>query len=191
MIARLKDISRSLGGDWQITISTRENPVTMFHRLKDFDVTVEIKKATKPRSMDANRFCWAMCNDISAALRITKEEVYRRAIREVGKYSMMLMLNEAVPPFREIWGQRGIGWFADIVDDSKKNPGCKVIFAYYGTSTYTSDEMSRVLDWLKDEMVQMELPIPMSKEDERRALELWGKSQSSSKAIPGASSVAG
>ena len=191
MIGRLKDISRSLGGEWQITFSTRQNPVTMFHRLKDHDVSVEIKKATQPRSLEANRFCWAMCDDIAKVLRVPKEEIYRRAIREVGKYSMMLMQNEAFPTFREIWSQRGTGWFAEVVDDSRKNPGCKVIFAYYGTSTYTSEEMSRVLDWLKDEMVQMELPIPMSKEEERRALELWGKSQSSSKATQDVSSAVG
>ena len=106
---------------------------------------------------------------------VPKEEVYRRAIREVGKYSMMLMQNDAVPLFQDIWSQRGTGWFAEVVDDSKKNPGCKVIFAYYGTSTYTVEEMRVLLDWLVDQAEQMQIPIPLSKAEQEQMLERWGQ----------------
>ena len=50
-----------------------------------------------------------------------------------------------------------------------------MVFAYYGTSTYTTEEMSRVLDYLKRDMVAMELPIPVSKDEEERMMSAWGK----------------
>lgn len=186
MIGKLKEALPLSGGEWLVSFTTRVNPGQIFDDLKDQEVRIEIKKASGKRSIDASRFCWAMCTDIGNALRppVPKEEVYRRAIREVGKYSMMLMQNDAVPLFQDIWSQRGTGWFAEVIDDSKKNPGCKVIFAYYGTSTYTVDEMSLVLDWLKDNMEQMGLPIPLSKGEEQRMLEQWvrGKAAENGKA---------
>ena len=37
------------------------------------------------------------------------------------------------------------------------------------------EEMKRLLDWLVDEAQQMEIPIPLSKAEEERLLERWGK----------------
>ena len=49
------------------------------------------------------------------------------------------------------------------------------MFSYCGSSTYTVSEMSRLIDYLKDEMEQMGLMIPISKAEEERLLEQWGK----------------
>ena len=177
MIGKLKDLMRTQGGEWVVSYTTTADPRQLFDELKDKEVNVEIKKASKKRSKTANDFCWAMCTDIGNAIRppIPKEEVYRRAIRDVGRYSMMLMEEKAVETFQKIWGGRGIGWFAEVVDDSKKNPGCKIVFAYYGTSTYDVQEMSRVLDYLKQDMDSMGLKIPVSKEEEERMMAAWGR----------------
>ncbi len=177
MIGKLKELFPLLGGEWLITFTTRSDPRKMFEKLRDCEVSVEIKKHNPKRSKTANDFCWAMCTDIGNALRppLPKEMIYRQAIRDVGRYDMLLMKNEAVESFSKAWSDKGIGWFVDVVDDSKKNPGCKVLFVYYGTSTYDSAEMSRVLDYLKQDMENMSLPIPLSREEEERVLNQWRK----------------
>lgn len=179
MIGRLKDLLRTQGGEWLVSFTTREDPRKTFDEFTDKDVNVEIKKASKHRSKTANDFCWAMCTDIGNALRppLPKEEVYRKAIKDVGRFESMHMRAEAVETFRRIWGQRGVGWFTEVVDYSPI-PGCKVVFAYYGSSTYDTVEMSRLIDYLKDDMENMGLKIPMSKEEEERALQAWGKALS-------------
>ena len=176
MIGKLKDLLRLQGGEWLVLFTTRADPRELFDKLKDKEVNVDIKKASKLRSRTANDFCWAMCTDIGNALRppLPKEEVYRKAIGEVGKFETMHMRAEAINTFREIWSQRGIGWFTEVVDYSQI-PGCKVVFAYYGSSTYTTEEMSRLIDYLKQDMENMNLPIPVSKEEEERMLAAWGK----------------
>ena len=171
MTGRLKDITRGLSGEWVISITTQANPVSMFYRLKDFDVDVEIKKATKHRSLDANAFMWSLCTEIAKAIRTTKEEVYKKAIREVGEYEPLPIKAEAVETFMARWAAKGTGWFAEVIDDSKLQ-GYKLVFAYYGSSTYDTASMSRVIDYLMDEMKQMELPIPASKEQEEM-LKAW------------------
>ena len=178
MIGKLRDLLRSPGGEWIVSFTTRADPRALFDTLKDKDVSVEIKKASKRRTKTANDFCWAMCTDIGNALKppIPKEEVYRKAIHEVGKFETMHMRAEAIDTFRAIWSQRGIGWFTEVVDYSQI-PGCKVVFAYYGSSTYDTVEMSRLIDFLKQDMVNMELPIPVGKEEEERLLKEWGLSK--------------
>ena len=174
MIGRLKDMMRGMDGEWIISFVTHENPVTMYYRLKDHDVNLEIKKATKHRSRDANAFCWSLCTDIGNALRppLPKEEVYRQAIREVGEYEPLPIREDAVETFRSRWASKGVGWFADVIDDSKLQ-GYKLVFAYYGSSTYDTSAMSRLIDYLVDEAQQMDIPIPASAEQEEM-LKAWG-----------------
>ena len=44
---------------------------------------IEIKIKRKKRSVDANSYCWVLCDKIAQAVGITKEEVYRKHIHDV------------------------------------------------------------------------------------------------------------
>ena len=167
MTGNLKDMMRGMGGEWIVSFVTRDNPVSMFYRLKDHEVSIEIKRTTKPRSLDANAFCWALCSDIGKAITppVPKEEVYRKAIREVGEYEPLPIKAEAVETFQRRWSSKGTGWFAEVIDDSKL-PGYKLVFAYYGSSTYDTAAMSKLIDYLVDDAQQIGIPIPARKEQE-------------------------
>jgi hypothetical protein len=112
--------------------------------LKDVDLDVTIKKYRKKRSHNANSYLWFLCEEIAKNQGITKEEVYRKQIREVGVYEPLPVREDAIERFDAAWRQKGIGWFTEVVDDSF--PGYKKIFAYYGTSVYNTEEMSRVIN---------------------------------------------
>ena len=58
-----------------------------------------------------------------------------------------------------------------MIDDSKL-PGYKLVFAYYGSSTYTTESMGRLLDYLVQDAMNMGLKIPTSKEQEEM-LNAW------------------
>ena len=171
MIGKLKDITRGMNGEWIVSFSTNDNPVQTFYRFRDHQLEFDIKKVTKPRSKDANAFMWSLCSEIGKAINAPKEEVYRRAIREAGEYEPLPIKEDAVETFVRRWQTKGVGWFAEVIDDSKI-PGYKLVFAYYGSSTYDTAAMSRVISNLVDEMKQMELPIPASKEQEEM-LKSW------------------
>ena len=107
----------------------------------------ELKKTKKKRSLDANAYCWKLATDIAEAVRITKEEVYRRNIREVGVYTPIPIKAEAVDEFKRVWAAHGTGWFVEVIDDSKID-GYKLLFAYHGSSVYDTAQMSRLIDSL-------------------------------------------
>lgn len=162
-------------GTQNVTVTVTSDFRDEFDKLKDGLISVEIKKATKHRTKSANDFCWAMCTDIGNALTppVPKESVYRQAIRDVGEYCKLEIREDAVETFMQIWGSRGVGWFAEVADLSPK-PGYRLVFAYYGSSTYDTQAMSRLLEYLKEDMRNMDLAIPMSKDEEERALSKWG-----------------
>ena len=167
MIGKLTGIQRLFGGEWVLSFSTTADAGAVYEKLKDFPVDVDVKKHNPKRSKDANAFCWSLCTDIGKALTppISKEEVYRRAIREVGEYEPLPIREDAVETFQRRWSAHGVGWFAEVIDNSKI-PGYKLVFAYYGSSTYDTSSMSRLLDFLVDECQQMGLAIPARKEQE-------------------------
>lgn len=175
MIGKLQGLTLNRDGTQNITVTVEDDFAATFDALKDHPVTVEIKKASKGRSKDANAFCWCLCSDIGKAMTppMDKEEVYRRAIRAVGVYTPVTVVVWDLATIKRRWESHGVGWFGEVVDDA--GTGKKLIHLYYGSSTYTVEEMKRLLDWLVDEAQQMQIPIPLSKAEEERLLERWGK----------------
>ena len=175
MTGKFRDCLPLAGGEWVVSFITRDNPGELFDRLKDKDVSIDVKKASKGRSKDANAFCWALCSDIGRAFipPVDKEDVYRMAIKAVGCYWQTEIPLFNLDDVRRKWEDRGTGWFLEVIDDSA--PGRKLVHMYFGTSVYSSDEMRLVIDWLVDQMQQIGLPIPLSIAEENEMLERWGK----------------
>ena len=175
MKGNLRDMMRLAGGEWVVSFTTRQDPGELFDKLKEKEVSVEIKRYSPGRSRDANAFCWALCADIGRALTppLPKEDVYRMAIKAVGVYTPVTAIAWDVQTIKQRWESHGVGWFVEIVDDA--GTGKKLIHLYYGSSTYSVNEMQVLLEWLLDQCRQMGLVIPLSKEEEKELLERWGQ----------------
>jgi hypothetical protein len=141
--------------------------------MKDKKYQAEIKEYRKNRSLDANALCWVICNEIANAIGSTKEDVYRKNIREVGVYTPLPIKAEAVEDFQRIWQGHGIGWFTEVIDDSKL-PGYKLIFAYQGSSVYSVSEMKRLIDNLIQDAKAVGIEV-ISESERHLLLEDWGK----------------
>ena len=131
----------------------------------------ELTKSRKKRSRNANAFCWELCTQIGKAAGVSKEDVYRRNIREVGEYTPFPIKAEAVDEFKRVWAHHGIGWFVDVVDDSKIH-GYKKIFAYHGSSTYDTAQMARLIDSLIQDAQALGLEV-ISERERSLLLDEW------------------
>lgn len=113
---------------------------------KDYDVT--ISRHREKRSMDANRYCWQLIGKLAEIQGITKEEVYRRAIKDVGIYKDFPPLDPGTAAtLRHAWEQLGTGWITEQVDYAP-NGNDVVIRCYYGSSRYNTKQMSRLIDYI-------------------------------------------
>lgn len=166
MIGRLKELTRSRDGNWNITIATPEDFSQQFDELSGQDVTVEIKRRSKRRSLDANAYAWVLIDKIAQRTGMTKTEVYKQAIREIGGVSeVVCVIDRAVDRLREGWERNGIGWQTETMPS--KIPGCTNVWLYYGSSVYDTAQMSRLIDSLVQEAEGLGIPTITPKEAER------------------------
>lgn len=111
-------------------------------RLWDLD----IKKTPKKRSLDSNSYYWVLCGKLAAKLKSTPIDIYRQHILDIGdNYEVLPIKDEAVDKFAEAWTKNGAGWVISIIGPSKLN-GYTNLMAYYGSSTYDSKQMTRLID---------------------------------------------
>lgn len=105
----------------------------------------EIKQKKSLRSLDANALAWVLIDKLAAVTGVPSSEVYRRAVRDVGGNAEIVCVKaEAAPQLRKIWESRGLGWQTE--DDISKLPGCVNVILYYGSSTFDTRQMSRLID---------------------------------------------
>ena len=135
---------------------------------------IEIKEYRKKRSLDANALAWAEISQVAAATGVPKTEVYKSYIKEIGGNSEVLCIqNFAVERFCEHWESNGIGWITDRIPS--KIEGCTNIIAYYGSSTFDTGQMHRLITLVEQDCKEYGIP---TYEDIviQEALERWEKS---------------
>lgn len=175
MKGRIKDMGFGLTGELSVTLALPREHAQEVQGLLDKDLSVEMKRWRNKRSKDANALLWSLCRDIAQAMETphTDKEIYRRAVRDVGVFTPVPIKADAVDEMQARWSKQGIAWFVDVEDDSKLK-GYKRVRLYYGSSTYTTEEMSRLLDYLVDEAQQMGIPLMASKREIEEAKRRWG-----------------
>lgn len=133
----------------------------------------DIIRRRKRRSLGANAYMWALCSEIADAVGLSKEEVYRRNIREGGEYTPLSIKAAVVEEFSRIWEAKGVGWFCDVVDDSN-HPDFKLVFAYHGSSVYDTRQMSRLIDRVKADAESVGV-VTLPPEQIAAMMEEWNK----------------
>lgn len=164
----------------EIVLTTHRNNQTMQEvaQLKEIVVkgkllNVDIKQDRQKRSLDANSYCFVICQKIAEVIKNTKEYVYKQAIKQVGQFEIVPIRNDAVERWMEAWESKGLGWQSEILEDSKLE-GYKKTINYYGSSVYNVLEMSLLLEEIVGQAKA--LGIDTMTDNERLALlETWGK----------------
>jgi hypothetical protein len=153
-----------------ITLNERES-LSGLEELKEDKLSIEIKKYRNKRSLDANAYMWVLISKLEEKVNISKDVIYKDAIRNIGVYEVIPVKNEAVERFIEAWTKNGLGWVCETT--KSKLEGYTNVLAYYGSSTYDTAEMSRLIDLIVQECKQLNIET-MSKEELDSLIESWG-----------------
>ena len=134
----------------KISVVLDTNEISIVEQLKNENkLNIEMKKWYKKRSLDANSYCWVLCNNIANELSkegiTTKEEVYRDAILQVGTFEPFIVQEKTFENFKRIWEKQGLGF---LVQEVSRKDKCVKVNCYYGSSTYDSKEMSLLIEIL-------------------------------------------
>lgn len=149
--------------DISIDFNTRKTKISLLLDTKEASVVeelknenklnIELKKWYKKRSIDANAYCWVLCDKIAKKITtedavITKEDVYKDAVLQIGSYEPFIVQEASYEKFKRIWGKQGLGF---LVQEVSRKDKCIKVHCYYGSSTYDSKEMSLLIEWLVQE----------------------------------------
>lgn len=109
--------------------------------------TLSLKK-TKKRSLNANNYMWQLCDKIAYKAKLTKEDVYRHAVREVGAWFDTSCDADRADELVKAWETNGVGWFAEPILMGSRIASIRL---YKGSSVYNTTEMSRLVDFIVEE----------------------------------------
>ena len=134
----------------KISVVLDTNEISIVEQLKNENkLNIEMKKWYKKRSLDANAYCWVLCDKIAKELSkdgiTTKEEIYKDAILQVGTFEPFIVQEKTSENFKRIWEKQGLGF---LIQEVSRKDKCVKVNCYYGSSTYDSKEMSLLIEIL-------------------------------------------
>lgn len=172
--------------DISIDYKTRKSKISLLLDTKEIEVVeqlknenklnIEMKKYRKKRSLDANAYCWVLCDKIAKELSkdetiLTKEKIYQDGILQIGTFEPMIIEEKAFENFKRIWEKQGLGF---LIQEVSKKDKCIKVHCYYGSSTYDSKEMSLLINLLVE--LAKSLNIETKSDAEINSLlESWNK----------------
>lgn len=102
--------------DIDIDYKTHKTKISLLLDTKQLDIVEELKnegklnvglkKYRKKRSLDSNAYAWTLLGELQNVLNVSKEEIYRDLIRNIGSYEIVPVKNEAVEKFRQAWSKK-------------------------------------------------------------------------------------
>jgi hypothetical protein len=132
---------------------TKENKVKAVAHLSSYidgidddkEYIMTVKQARGKRSLNANAYAWVLMNQLAEKLEIKVTELYRQYIKDVGGNMEHVTINtDALSTLRRLWEGKGIGW--QVESCPTQYEGYTDAFLYYGSSTFDSRSMSRLIE---------------------------------------------
>ena len=159
-----------------LTFEVDASTQTLFQIFDELNATeklsIKIGKFKKKRSLDANAYCWTLISYLAERLNIPKTDIYRKAIKEIGGNSdTVCVQDKAVQSLCDGWERNGIGWQTETMPS--KLDGCTNVILYYGSSTYDTAQMSRLINSIVEECKIQGIETK-SKEELDSLLSQWG-----------------
>lgn len=135
------------------------------------NLSLSVGDVKRKRSLDANAYCWVLLGKLAEATGIPKTEIYQHHIREIGGNSQVVCIQTpGVDKLREGWAHNGVGWVTDVFPS--KLDGCTNVTLYYGSSTYDTRQMSRLIDNIVQDCREQGIET-MTPEELERLKESW------------------
>lgn len=133
---------------------------------------VEIRERNKKRSLDANAYAWVLLDKLAEKTGISKIEIYRDIIKNVGGNSVTgCFLEKDYANISKDWQRNGIGWICESMPSKLEN--CITVIFYEGSSVYDTRQMSRFINLIIQECEQQEIETK-TPEEISNLLSLWG-----------------
>lgn len=164
-------------------LRTQKSMVTLLLDTKDMEEIEKLFKAKvlqidinyffKKRSLEANRYFWELLSKYSEEKQVNTIDEYKERVKRLGIFRQFKIEAENIKTFEKIWTSQGIAWFCEINDtEFIGKTEFKIINAYYGSSSFNTKQMSRLINDLIEDCKEVDVETKSEKEIES-LLEAW------------------
>jgi len=149
MIGEIVDLSVDYKtGKTKVTFLIEVDPAQI-EEYQDQKLNIEIKRYRAKRSLNANNYFWKLLQELCEMAGIDTIEEYKRRVKELGIFRRFRIEKENVNTFEKMWSAQGTAWFCEKFDiEYEGDMEFKLIHAYYGSSSFNTKQMSRLIDGL-------------------------------------------
>jgi hypothetical protein len=117
----------------------------------------EIKQKRPKRSLNANSYFWLLVGEIAEALRLDNQSIYETMLQRYSKaYTYMVVKPEAVQQIKATLREGHIYAYEIGNVDVNDKEGVQLQL-YYGSSTFDSKSMSRLIDGIVGEAKELNI----------------------------------
>lgn len=144
--------------------------IEAYDELKQPDkLSITLKKWRKSRSLNANAYLWVLCDKLGRKIGVSKEHIYLQQIQSVGVFRTVELPKDAAPTIFTAWQRLGLGW---MVDEISETDGKVTALLYYGSSTYNTAQMSRLIHSVIEDCKEQGIQT-MTPDEIANMLSLW------------------
>lgn len=169
--------------DIGIDFDTRKSKISLLLDTKDLEyieqlkkqnkLNIEIKKYRKKRSKDANSYFWKLLSEYSEEKEVDTIEEYKERVKALGIFRQFKIEKDNISTFEKMWTAQGIAWFCETFDtDFIGDTEFKIINAYYGSSSFNTKQMSRLINDLVEDCKEVRIETK-PKEEIKALLKEW------------------
>lgn len=120
-------------------IGNSQQIIQWLFQQNDLEKKYEIKEHRQKRSLNANAYCWALIGEIADSLRMSKEDVYLRMLKDYGQSEVISVRSDInVAGYFKYYEKFGTGFV-----NGKEFTHYRV---YKGSSEFDTREMSIFID---------------------------------------------
>lgn len=148
MKARIVDFLVITPERQRLTIDILGDFREVYEKVKESDIDIKVSKFHGKRSLTANAYMWVLLDKLATATGNQVKELYFDYLKNVGgNMEMYCGKPEAIDRLVAVWEQSGnTGWGWPYVRFPSKLDGCENVKLYYGSSTFDSATMARLID---------------------------------------------
>lgn len=151
-----------------LEVDNRQALINEYDEIQNYNkLDVTIKKHSEKRSLDANAYAWALLHKLALKRGRTAEAIYRDYIRNFGICEIVPIRHDAIKRWESIWKSKGYGWVTEDMGECKHTKGYHNIKCFYGTSTYSTLEMSHFIDVIVQDCKEQGIPTDTPEQIER------------------------
>lgn len=125
-------------------------------------LTMSVSKFRRHRSLDANAFLWKCLGDLATALMMDKWDLYLQELKKYGKFTYLIVKPAAVDALMRQW--RECEEYGRVMVNGTE---AVQMICYFGSSTYDSDEFSTLINGVIEDMKEVGIAPPPSRDMQR------------------------